>query len=386
MSDREGYDVVIVGAGPAGSSCAARLARAGHSVVVVDRRAEVGVPSHCAGIIRGSSLATFGLGAGPWVRHVFDAYRVTGPDGSCVSYSTSEPGVLLHRHLLDQELCRRAVAAGAELRLDTAVIDVVREAGRVTGVRTAGRFERPVRARFVVAADGVASRIARLAGVDTRARAGGLAVAVKATLRHARARLTDCHLHLGASLAPGGYLWLLPRADGVADIGAGINPRYARGVPPVAFVHRFVAAHFPGAELRDIASHALSAEPSEVPLWSDGLVLAGEAARQTNPMTGAGIFTAMSSGAQAGEAIAAALESGSDEPLARYAGSWEREFGSFHRGSFALRRRLDGVSDEALCRALRALGPARVQGSVAHALFEVTEQAEREDGAVPRAG
>jgi digeranylgeranylglycerophospholipid reductase len=366
--------------------CAERLARAGCSVLIVDRRSEVGVPSHCAGIIRGNSLAAFGLDRGPWVRHEFAAYRIIGPDDSCVSYSTPDPGALLHRHLFDQELCRRAVAAGAALRLETTVIDVLKDSGRVTGVRVAGRSDDELPARFVVAADGVASRVARLAGLEARPRPGGLAVAVKATLHHSRARIADCHLYLGRSIAPGGYLWLLPRADGVVDIGAGINPQHARGMSPVVFVRRFAAARFPGAELRDIASHALSAEPSEVPLHSPGLVLTGEAARQTNPMTGAGIFTAMSSGALAGDVIADALRAGSDEPLLRYAGAWEQQFGLFNRGSFALRRRLDGVSDGALCRALQELAPARAQASVAHALMEVTERAERADDAVSRAG
>jgi digeranylgeranylglycerophospholipid reductase len=374
------FDVIVVGAGPGGSVAAERLAQHGLSVLLLDRRAQVGVPSHCAGIIRRESLRAFSMDKGPWVRQCFDEYQLAVPGGGQVSYRTSELGALLVRHEFDQELALRAVRRGAELALRTKVLDVVQTGQRVRGVVVeAPEGRRTISCQWVIAADGVASRVAAMAGIDTEVPLGGLAVAVKAVLDHAGEGVSQCRLHLGRQVAPGGYIWVLPLDPGSADIGAGINPRYAGKKKALDFVHEFVAQHFPGGTLRHVVSHALSATPPHREIVYPGLVLVGEAARQTNPLTGAGIYTAMSAGALAAEAIAKALASevGSDAQAMTYAQAWSERFGGFHQQSLAARQMLDRADDTCLWQAARALGPHREHRSVAHALMDVAETSSR---------
>ncbi|MGK5642205.1 NAD(P)/FAD-dependent oxidoreductase [Streptomyces sp. URMC 126] len=170
----EDFDVVIVGARCAGSPLGALLARRGLRVAVLDQAARIG-PTLSSSILQADSLAFLDrLG-------VTEALRAAGvtpmshvdmrlEDFRCVAAFPRHPGdvggaACVRREVLDPVLVDAARAAGAEVRLGTRVVGVVREAGRVAGVRAvSGGAETVLRARLVVGADGRNSRIAEACG------------------------------------------------------------------------------------------------------------------------------------------------------------------------------------------------------------------------------
>lgn len=372
------WDAVVVGAGPAGSVAAGALARGGASVLLLDRREVVGEPVRCGELIRRESLLPFAEDEGPWVLQSFDEYHVVAPDGFRIRFREPGVGVLLDRRVFDKELARRAAGAGAELRTSATVVGLSRLGDGETEllVEDAGGERATVRARLVIAADGVASRIARMAEIDTSLGLGEMAATVSCIVEHPAWEDRSCELHFGQA-APGGYLWVFPRRPGAANVGAGVSARLTRRQSAIALLKEFVARRFPEGRLTRVVAGGIPIAPPVKRFCWPGLLLAGDAARQVNPLTGAGIYTSMSAGALAGEAGLRMLAGGSlEEARDLYEGGWKRRFGDFTERSLVARRQLDHAADEDLNAAARVLGEQRAYQSVAHSIMELAAMAD----------
>nr|MBC8521230.1 NAD(P)/FAD-dependent oxidoreductase [Methanomicrobia archaeon] len=167
------YDVVVVGAGPAGSITAKTAAEKGLNVLLIERNPEIGVPVKCAeGVSK--EIEKFVDVDSRWICTVFKGTITYGPDGTKVVLSVDgveDTGYVLERRLFDKFLAEEAARAGAEVKVRTQAYGVVREEGYAKGVyaRSAGEDIR-ISADVVVGADGVESRIGRWGGIDTRLR------------------------------------------------------------------------------------------------------------------------------------------------------------------------------------------------------------------------
>ena len=155
-------DVLVVGAGPAGSTAAARLAAAGRSVRMVEEHPKVGYPVQCAGLVSQRVLDLAGSTA--MVRCAVRGASVFGPSQESIAFRADEPrAFVIDRAGLDVYLADRAARAGAEIRTSTRFDAVEGESdGRLT-VRLRGPDGNPevVRPRLVIGADGVSSAVAR---------------------------------------------------------------------------------------------------------------------------------------------------------------------------------------------------------------------------------
>lgn len=317
------WDAVIVGAGPAGSALAIRLARAGHAVLVLDR-ARFPRDKPCSEYLSpGTVRALEQLGV---LDAVLDArpaparlagMRVAGPDGAVMEgrfvaahpYPPPFPFALsLPRRTLDQILRNAAGAAGAAVREGVAVEELVYEGGAVAGVvaRDGGGGRTVFRARVVVAADGLRSVVARrLGGVST---IGPQRVALTAHVADVTGVDDWGELHVGAE----GYVGLGPIGDGITTIAL-VLPLAAvrRRLPDLRA--RFFAEldRFPGLAGRTrrarITRPVLVTGPfarwSQRPV-ADGALLVGDAADFFDPFTGQGIYAAVHGAALAAEALA----------------------------------------------------------------------------------
>ena len=165
------YDVVVVGSGPAGTVTARFAAEAGANVLIIERRAEVGVPVLCGeGISR--KIDEWNIIKGTrWIAGKMEGARIYSPDGTCVKLSAeragNETGYVIYRDVFDQELARLAIEAGAELMTNTNATGLIKEKGRIRGIR-AKHFDEEIEieADIVVGADGVDSKIGKWAGID----------------------------------------------------------------------------------------------------------------------------------------------------------------------------------------------------------------------------
>lgn len=297
-------DVIVVGAGPAGSVAAASLASRGLRVVLCDKTA-FPRDKTCGDALIADSLAVvdrLGLGDAVAARaRTSPALHVTSANGSAVEIA----GTLrvLPRRVLDAMLLEHAVARGAEFR-QVAIDAPIVEGDRVVGVRgRSGQAPIEIRAALTVLATGANGAVLKAFDPDARSEASGTALRVYATPSAASG--DACVIALDRTLTPG-YAWAFPAPGGAMNVGVGLfagsGLRAARvnlraslesllgGNGPIG--RRFGpftdATPIIGAPLRTSLEGTRAARP--------GLVIIGEAAGTTYAATGEGIGKAMESG------------------------------------------------------------------------------------------
>ncbi len=345
-------DVIVVGAGPAGSATAIHLARAGLKVLLLEKasfpREKVCGDGLTPRAVKELTLLGVDLPSLDWQRtsglriHVGRAhYLMPWPD------LTDFPafGLTVRREVFDQFLADRAVGAGASLLTGVTVQTPLMRRGRIAGVeaKDGRRFEAPL----VVAADGNSARLALGLG-RRRMESRPLGVAVRAYFRSPMADegWLDSWLELwdgepGRSHLLPGYGWSFPLGDGTCNVGMGLPDagRYREvdfrqlmrrwlGTMPQAW--GFTEANQAGP----VRGAALPMGFNRKPVSAQGLLLVGDAAGTVNPFNGEGISYAMESGRFAADQIiqahARGLRSrGADRILAAYPERLTREWGGY---------------------------------------------------------
>ncbi len=329
-------DVLVVGAGPAGSACAQWLARQGLQVQLVDQQAFPRDKVCGDGLIPDAHHALQRLGVHAEVMAQAQAAAFVGCVGARGG-RVDVPGRLavLPRRQLDDILKRAAERAGAVFhapwRFEAPLLDGEGDSARVVGARlkSARHGEREVRARWLVLATGAVPKALMAAGVCDRHTPSG--VALRGYVHHPglAGRLKALEVVWHKQLRKG-YGWIFPCPDGVFNIGVGlahshakqadgrssmqdVNLRellatFARIYPPAGELMRDgePLGEFKGAPLRCSLDGARFSRP--------GLLVSGEAAGSTYAFTGEGIGKAMETGLLAAEALIAGLAS--DEPEA----------------------------------------------------------------------
>jgi geranylgeranyl reductase family protein len=352
-------DVVVVGAGPAGSSAAYWLACAGLDVAVLEK-AEFPREKVCGDGLtpRGvRALEDMGIDTSPaagWVRH--KGLRVHG-GGQVVEVDWPElarwPGYSLvrKRSELDALLIHHAQDAGARCYTGVTVTDpLLDDAGRVAGVRVQagpGREPGAWRAPLVVSAEGVSGRLAKSLGL-VRREDRPLGVAVRRYVRtpHTHDEYLDISFDLSAHgptpESMPGYGWVFGMGDGTANVGFGLlDTRRASGSDHRATLRRWLST-FPAEEQLGEEYAVTPARGAGLPMalhrrpaYTRGLLLTGDAAGAVNPFNGEGISYAMETGRMAAEAATAALAVAEgparEQVLHGYAARLRDEYGRHHR-------------------------------------------------------
>jgi geranylgeranyl reductase family protein len=351
-------DVLVVGAGPAGSSAAFGLARSGLDVAVLEKAAFPREKICGDGLTpRGvRSLEDMGIDTSPaagWVRHkglrVHGGGRVVEVDWPRLArwpdYSVVRP-----RSELDAILARHAQDAGARLHTEVTVTDpLLDDAGRVVGVRAqAGPDKRPVtwRAPLVISAEGLSGRLAKALGL-VRREDRPLGIAVRRYMR--TKRTADEYLDISFDLSAEGptrdsmpgYGWVFGMGDGTANVGYGLlDTRRGTGADHRETLRRWLAT-FPAEEQLGEEHAVTPLRGAGLPMalhrqaYSRGLLLAGDSAGTVNPFNGEGISYAMETGRMAAETAVAALALpeglAREAALRRYPARLRAEYGHHHR-------------------------------------------------------
>ena len=285
-------DVVVIGLGPAGASAAAEAARLRRSVLALDRKREAGRPVQCAEFVPTMVGVDVGNLAGS-VRQPIRAMR-TFVEGDAPDLQENFPGQMLDRAAFDAALVAEAEQAGAQCRLDASV----RRIGSDGSVELSDASV--ARAAVIIGADGPCSVVGRAIGQVNTALVETRQITVPLLVPH---EATD--VFLSADI-PGGYAWLFPKGS-VVNLGAGVDPAYqAKLKDIVSRLHRkLIDGGRVGAEVIGLTGGLIPIGGMLVPqgmLDATVVLLAGDAAGLTNPVTGAGIASAVHSGRLAGRA------------------------------------------------------------------------------------
>jgi len=314
------YDVIVVGAGPGGAVAARHAAMKGASVLLVDRRKEIGIPVTCGELTSGGTLTEFSLRSdGPWVAKVLDKAKMIFPGEREMDFH-GITFVVLNRDVLEQHLVDLAKKEGVVLRTRTCVKGVTGK-----GVRL--KSGEMIRGRIIIAADGVKSSIGKSMGI-TKAHSGpSLGRAVKCIVESPYVDETACKFYIGEK-GMQGYAWIFPKGDKTANVGIGSLGNTKGYLKPV--LERFLAEHLPGVRMRDFAAGCLPlALPPERTVWKN-VMLVGDAASMVNSVGGAGIRNAMVAGRFAGNIAGKCIKD--DLPMSfleGYEKAWRKKL--YHR-------------------------------------------------------
>ncbi len=329
------YDVVIVGSGPAGSVTARFAAESGAKVAVVERRPEVGIPVLCGEGIS-QRIDHWGMLEGSqWIASKMDGAKIFSPDGTMVTLSKemagNETGYVVYRDIFDKELARQAGKAGADFFMKAEATELLKKQGKPAGIKVKQFNESfDIEADMVVAADGVESKIAQWAGMNTIVKPNDLETCIQYTLSNIDHPSDYAEFYLGKKIAPGGYVWIFPKGEGTYNIGIGILASLSKPGLAKKLLDDFIASQSDlkkGTCLRVITGAVPVAKP--VKSYADNLMLVGDAARHADPITGGGLTTSLEGGKIAGEVIGKAVElqSFDEESLADYEVRWKKAFG-----------------------------------------------------------
>ena len=344
------YDVVVVGSGPAGSVTARFAAETGAKVLIIERRAEIGVPVLCGEGIS-QKVDHFNVLEGKrWIATKMKGARIFSPNGTKITlaaeYAGNETGYVVYRDIFDQELAKGAVQKGAELMLNTCAVNLLKKNGKIKGI-IAQHFDETfeIEADIVVGADGVESRIGKWAGIQTTLKPYDLETCAQYTLTNIDWDSTYCDFFLGSKVAPGGYVWIFPKGKDVANVGIGVLASLSDSGKALRLLDQFIALK-PQLKQGEPLRLITGADPVAKPIKSvkDNLLLVGDAARQVDPITGGGLMHAIEAGKYAGETIGKAVKAQrfDSQLLMDYETKWKTAFEKkLHRNYVAKEIMLD---------------------------------------------
>jgi geranylgeranyl reductase family protein len=353
------FDAIVVGAGPAGSTAAEHLARAGLRVALLEEHPEVGLPNHCSGLVSPRALEIAGVPKDGVALRRYRRARIWGPGGGTLWVrSESLQAIAIERDRFDQALSRRAVDAGASLMLATKAHRFERVDGCLRVYARTPQGETQLQAPLLIGADGATSRVGRWLHRDHRSprnhwlrhghrfgrsRRSEVIPAEKVDITFAGRGTGDVEIFVGRDVAPGWFGWVIPTTERRATIGlgtAGANaPRSLRDCTP-AFLD-LVRQRFGGFAVEGVRRAPIPLGPARN-FVADGVLLVGAAARQTKPTTGGGVYLGVRAAQLAAGTAIRALELGdtSRRTLAAYEQSWHRleghevRVGGWLRGAF----------------------------------------------------
>lgn len=310
-------DVLVVGSGPAGSSAAKHAALGGAKVILMDKKSEIGAPKRCAEGVSKKGLAKLGIEPNPrWITKEIDGVRLAAPDGTDVwlteeEIELPEAGYILERKVFDKYMAMDAARTGAEIRIKTLATGLRREGDSIVVSTESMGKEEEIKAKIVIAADGPEGHVARWAGLKGSAKAKEMESGVQyemVGLEFERENVIEFYF---GSCAPGGYVWIFPKGDDIANVGLAVLPHKAEKTA-IEYLDDFVATNpttknAQAVEL-NVGGDPVGGMPKK--MYDDNILVCGDAAGQVNPLTGGGIISGMTGGMYAGQVAAKAIKDG----------------------------------------------------------------------------
>jgi digeranylgeranylglycerophospholipid reductase len=352
-------DAIVIGAGPAGTACAKKLAENGFSVKVYDKRAEIGSPKRCGEGLSETSQQFVGKIPERCIAQKIKGARLYAPNGRYLDAILTEGGFVLERKVFDKWLAEEAAKAGAQVQANTFVSGLLKDDnGYFVGVK--GEFmgnEFEEKAKVVVCATGAESPLRNQAlGVFSKLNL------VDSCIQYEMANVDMVpdliHIYLSSVLAPRGYVWVFPKGEHRANVGLGIIPQEKK---PGVYLNEFMKLHpeISKGSILEVNAGCVPVGGMVKDMVTNGFVLCGEAANHVNPIHGGGIKEAVISGQMAADVIAECLKKNnvSKKALSKYNDVWWEKRGDHLKRVEKLRETLEKLSDHDLNDLVDALKP-----------------------------
>lgn len=294
-------DVLIVGAGPAGSTTARYCAGKDLDVLMIDRRAEIGYPVQCGEFLPSTKEMYSMFPKSMDLEELFDVpSSVMAGEAALVDlisprgrvYRCDFTGCTLDRRAFDKHLAKLALGAGARLQTGTSFLSIKDGVAKTT--------MGDVRAKVIVGADGPNSKTAKESGLkNPDLRYPAISCQAEGSFE------PIVKMYFG-SVAPGGYAWIIPKRKG-ANVGVGFNPLLLKNKPSNVF-EKFVSRL--GVKYRDVTMGFVPQSGPTLETVKGNTILVGDAAGHVMVTNGGGIPIAMIAGRIAGQTIRDHLKNG----------------------------------------------------------------------------
>ncbi|MGY5881258.1 MAG: geranylgeranyl reductase family protein [Candidatus Thorarchaeota archaeon] len=348
------YDVAVVGAGPSGSTAAGILARTGLKTALIDRRSKIGIPIHCGELLptptelldifpRSKRLQHLGNVPKEFVTNKTSRTQLISPQGHAVEFSFGTN--IIDRTKYDQYLANRASDAGAEIYLHSTVLS--RSSSNDLHIKSK-KGPSQINARIVVGADGPSSVISKTLGNSYSNTDRDLSPAINFMMSGVDCEEDVVQMFFGRNIAPGGYTWIIPKGDSMANVGFGIRRCISNpGTSLLTYLKHFISKDkiaAPQLKHAKVVSRVGAIIPVAGPVpttSSENAVLVGDAAGHVMASNGGGIPAALAGGSIAGHVIAAHLTE--QVPLNTYDRLWKYEFGKELETALSVLRIADSV-------------------------------------------
>ena len=221
-------DILVIGAGPAGSSAAKHAALGGAKVILIEKKSEIGAPKRCAEGVSKKGLAKLGIEPNErFITKEIDGIRLVAPDSNEVWLTTEEielpeAGYILERKVFDKYMAMDAARAGAEIRIKTLATGITRKDGyAIVDIESMGKKEQ-IKAKIVIGADGPESHVARWAGIKQTTKAKDMESGIQYKMCNVKFDRENIIEFYFGSVAPGGYAWIFPKGDDIANVGLAV--------------------------------------------------------------------------------------------------------------------------------------------------------------------
>lgn len=288
------FDLIVIGAGPAGSSAAFTAAEIGISVLLLEEHSKIGVPLACAEGLSRSTIKGYLEIKPEWVSTNLQGSVVRGPDGEEFKIEYPNVGWILNRKVFDPALTQIAKEKGV----------VVKTSAKATGVednevivKEANGIKK-YRFKFLIGADGISSNVGRRLGIDTGLSLAEIEVCAEYLIAEIKIEAGYSYLIFGDNYAPGGYAWIFPKSENSANIGLGISPLKTKRCAK-DFLDNWIKKEFPEGKIKEKIFGGVPAKVLKKFSGKD-FFLIGDAGRFTDPLSGAGIANGIKSGIIAG--------------------------------------------------------------------------------------
>ncbi len=340
------YDVVVVGGRVGGSTASLFASKSDVDVLMIEKRQEIGTPVQCAEGVTYGTFETLDIKPDEkYIRSRIKGAHIHAPDGRRISYEGGlAEGMVLDRKIFDKELAIKSAKSGTDIMMKTTVKDLIIENHKVCGV-VAKHLGKTIEigADVVIAADGIESNIARLAGIETIKTPKDICSCAQYEMVGMDVDPEYLNFYFGEKIAPGGYLWIFPKGDGVANVGLGIRSSVET---PISYLNKYVSTLDATPVELNIGGVPLTGPIDKT--YTDGLLVVGDAAGQIDPITGGGIHTTISCARSAGEVAAQSVkeEDNTSKFLKKYQDRWKDKLGKNLDKSVKYRKIADKLNDD----------------------------------------
>ena len=355
----ESTDIIVIGAGPAGSMAALEATRRNCDVIILEEHPVVGDPNHCSGLITKKGMEKLGV---PYPRTIVDneinAVNFFSPSNYKLTIMRKKKGELLvfQRNNLDRVLYNYTIDKGAEGRLNSRVVSLIRKNKQVIGVKVSPKNGQSYElyGKIVIDAEGTLGRFLPEAGLIPPDREWRLP-AMQYELDNVPDFPRDyCELYHGQQWAPGFFAWIIPACSGSVRIGLATFKQFKTN----KLLDKFFKKH-PIA--KDILKDAIitkkrggvvAACGPVKKAWAPGFLVVGDAAGQVKATTGGGL----NNGGYCGRLAGTIAEKHIHEniPLKKYDELWKTEYYLELKIMELYRKVVGKASDKTLDRVLYA--------------------------------